>query len=315
MDALDAFRTLKVVRKRWVASVVRNLIQSQIDLTPDRVADPTFCAEILRAVSHFGQPVIVFGDSHSRVFRQTIGRRGGPIIPLNVLCGGGSASGLPNQASRSGYGTLITAAAAAIEDGKKQAGVRCPVLFTFGQVDMEFVESYRRLKAGLFDYDASEFARFSSDLAVSYADWVASLPLTDAVMVGINPPCLDDRHLQAAYLIQMQTYLPAGPAQEQDPFSDFPKMRFPDQLTRTRNHAAFNASLAAAAHARGLTYVDSFDTLLDASGRIAPKYACAFDGTWVKAGHKGKDIHIGGREALAIKARLLRDLLQAHRAL
>ena len=98
------------------ASLIRNLVQSAIDGNPDVVVEAEFWRGALPVLASVGTPIVVAGDSHSRVFRQTIPWRGGVITPINILCGGGSASGLPKPVSRSGYGARLTKAATAIQN-------------------------------------------------------------------------------------------------------------------------------------------------------------------------------------------------------
>jgi hypothetical protein len=312
---LEDIANLKIVNKRHVASLLRNLVQAKIDYDRSILKDEFFWTQALRVLSRLGHVALFFGDSHTRVFRQTIryGRRF--IIPLNILCGGGSASGLPNKNSRSGYGVLLEDCLKAIAQASQSTGVTAPLCFAFGQVDAEFVHTYRRLKRKELSFIDDEFKAFCRDVAPRYVAWVKEVAPQGAFIVGVNPPCLNDPFVHDAYLIQMQVYLRGGVAdvRDEDSFdsllADFDSLTFPDKKTRTGNHRTLNLCLQAEAQRLGVAYIDSFDRFLGSDGCISPRYASANEGGVLRPGVDGKDIHIGGRDALQIQAALAKKIL------
>src|SRR6185437_11761165 len=53
------------------------------------------------------RPFLLVGDSHSNLYRRSSVRATEWLTPIHVLCSAGSAQGLVNPASRSGYGDRI----------------------------------------------------------------------------------------------------------------------------------------------------------------------------------------------------------------
>jgi hypothetical protein len=306
-----------VVNKAHLASVLRNLVQAQIDYDTDCIKNTEFWVSTFEILSEIGTPIIFMGDSHSRLFRQTVKRRERITIPLDILCGGGSAIGLQNKQSRSGYGSLLAEVVRAINQAKTVQRLAVPLCFNFGQVDTEFVHTYRRLKNGQFDDTDAGFEEFCAHVAKSYVGWISELPTIDGVVVGINPPCLSDEYIVEAYLIQMQVYLQGGAVdiEKDDNFQSlapqFRKMRFPNKITRTKNHILFNKYLHTEAAARGFKYFDSVERLLGPSGCILPIYASAVQGIHDNIGADGKDIHIGGKYAMKIQGDLINRIGKA----
>lgn len=309
----------KTVYSKWhLASLLRNLIQAQIDYSRDIIKEKEFWGNVLKTLSLVGVPVVFFGDSHSRLFRQTIHGNGGIIIPINVLCGGGSAVGLPNGSSRSGYGSLLNAATKAIGEAEQARKYKVPVCFNFGQVDVEFVHTYRRLKRGDLRPGIAEFYEFCTEVSSSYIAWIRDLAALNTVVVGINPPCINDKYIFEAYLAQMQVYLGAGVADENrgEDFEalvpEFYKLQFSDKLSRTEEHRYFNDCLQKQARQHRVNYIDGFQDLIARSGCIDPKYAsAAYEGN-VVVGRDGKDIHIGGRSALKMQAKLVKRIVREY---
>lgn len=298
------------------ASLIRNLVQSAIDGNPDVVIEPAFWRGALTVLAKVGTPIVVAGDSHSRVFRQTIPWRGDVVTPINILCGGGSGSGLPKPVSRSGYGARLSKAAAAIQEARAVTGHRLPFAFGFGQVDVEFVFTYQSLKRRAFDFDEAGFEAFCDSVIAPFVAWVAELPGGDHPILGLHPPCIDDEFIREAYRAQMQTYIHAGVAdmKEGDTFenlmADFDRLVLPDKGRRTAHHRLFNDKLRAEAKRRDAIYFDDFDRYLGADGRIDPKFACASDGRMLEIGRKGVDIHIGEKYAMAMQARFAREIVE-----
>jgi hypothetical protein len=314
-DGLDGIARAHVFSNYHKASLLRNLLQSRIDADISITRRVDFWRDALATLAKVGRPLIVAGDSHSRLHRQTTATVRGRVTPLNILCGGGSAAGLPRPTSRSGYGELLRAAVGAIAEASAATGVRAPICFNFGQVDVEFVHTYRRARRREFGIVEGQFERFCESVVGAYIDWVAGLPPGEYAIFGVNPPCVDDDFLREAYRIQMQVYQGAGLAETGDGdladtfASDFASLALPDKRQRTRNHRLLNAHLAKRASDAKLAYFDSFDELLGPDGLVRPEYTFAFDGKRLSAGVHGVDIHIGGKGALHIKAKLARRAL------
>jgi hypothetical protein len=315
-EGLQKLADLNSINPRHKASVLRNLVQSQIDFNPAIIKSFQFCERVLAILARVGHPMIVIGDSHSRVYRQTIPWGKQTIIPINILCGGGSATGLPRRTSRSGYGAMLGDALGALSAVARVSTSPVPICFNFGQVDIEFVHTYQRIKHQQFVAADGSYESFREATTNNYLDWIATMPPASYFVLGVNPPCLDDDFIKAAYDIQMKVYVEARVADVSDGddfqciLSKLATLALPDKLQRTRDHRYFNAHLASAAKTRNLQYIDSFDLFLGADGCIDPKYACASDGTAVIVGRRGVDIHVGGKDALAIQAQLARRIFE-----
>lgn len=308
-DVLETISTLRILPTGFhKASIVRGLIQSRIDFDARCTHDPHFWTKSLAIIARLGRPMLVIGDSHSLIYRQTaVGPRGRLTIPLQMTCGGGSATGLSNRNSRSGYGAQIRKTALALDEARSSGSPPVNVLFTFGQVDVEFVHTYRRLRDKRHAFDEARFDAFCSDVVERYVDWVSTLGLGNAVLVGINPPCLDDDFIREGYILQMRSYLSSnivdGEAAAFDALvADVHLLELPCKARRTAQHRRFNDFLRETAERRGLFYIDRFSTMVGDNGSIKPIYACAGDG---QPGLSGRDIHVGGRYAAAEKAALM----------
>jgi hypothetical protein len=314
---LDTIAKEKIYNRNATASLLRNLIQAQVDFSYDVLKKAEFWENVFKTLFEIGAPMIFFGDSHSRLFRQTIQDWNHIIIPINILCGGGSAIGLANKNSRSGYGALLHLIVEAINEAKLRNNFKVPLCFNFGQVDVEFVHTYRRLKRKEFQQPSNaEFTEFCAQVVNSYVTWISNISPLDAVVVGINPPCINDEYIFEAYLAQMQVYLHAGVADENEGQSfealveDFKKLQLPNKRIRTHNHKLFNEHLQKEAEKHSISYIDGFQELMGPDGSISPKYAAAADGLDVVVGRDGKDIHIGGKYALKMQAQLTRRIFK-----
>lgn len=312
-DGLDAVARAPIWSRPHKGSLVRNLAQMAIDYRPDIVGETEFWRRALKALAKVGRPLVVAGDSHSRLFRQTIDAGGRPILPLNLLCGGGSASGLPRAQSRSGYGQRIAALARALGEAAQATRIRPTFALAFGQVDLEFVQTHQRIRRKEYTPDPAAFEAMAQGIAARYVDWVAAMPHVPCAVLGVNPPCIDDEFIRPAYLAQMQVYsagrvddVGSGPL-NQEFLDEFARISFADQRVRTHQHRLFNAALAARSGRAGIPYFDCFDDLLGQDGLIRPEVTFAADGYHLAAGHRGADIHIGGSGALAAKAKIARQ--------
>jgi hypothetical protein len=279
------------MREATRAGLVRNIIQSQIDCDEVAQCEPAWWTAALKTIVGRGAPVVVMGDSHSRIFRQTILEPDRRIMPLNLAFGGGSAIGMSRPASRSGYGARLTRAAKAIESAAAANGIEVPICLCLGQVDVEFVYTFRCLRDNSLKLNQSGFEAFCEEVAAAYVGWIRSLALERPMIFGINPPCVRDEMLVRAYNIQMRAYQGANIIDESGfdgIISRLPSMDLPDQRLRTENHRLFNRVLADAAHSNGIAYADDFDQLIGPDGLLQPCFSSSF---------VGNDIHVGGDQA------------------
>lgn len=225
--------------------------------------DPDAAAAMLAALGRQGAaPVVIVGDSHSRLYaqRDRQGRRW--LLPLLHLATGASARGLGRTHSRLGLGAAIRSVAG--------AAPKLPLLLVFGQVDVEFVFTFKRLASDPpAPRDATAFAAFAEEAASGYAAFAASLPAR-ATLAAIFPPALSDQAWRAGYL---NAHI-AGAHAELDIAilrERLQRADIADLPQRTAEHALFNRILAAEAATHGLGWLDVWDGLPMAAGAVSPE--------------------------------------------
>ncbi len=270
MDGLRALHALPARDRTQVSGVLAALADACLAR-----ADEPFTDMLDRVWPHLpalrrlgAHPYVLVGDSHSMLYRRSAAWDGTWLLPLHLCCTGGSAIGLMNPLSRSGYRLLIQSALQGIGQ-REDAGdtkARLPHLFQFGQVDLEFVHPFRRLAAGQHGFAPAEFEEFCHHSVTAYIGFLAELfprsqrPLAD--VLAVFPPALSDAALQSGY-VNGHVALLEG---EQDLDALARRLRgleWPDLASRTRMHAEYNATLTAAAAEAGFHVASDFAQLLD----------------------------------------------------
>lgn len=203
-------------------------------------------------------PVLVIGDSHSTHWVRRSARDGRWLLPLQQLHTGATARGLGRAASASGAGERAAATIAA---------TTWPVILKFGQVDLEFVYTYKRLD-GPKPYDPAHAEAFALAVAEAYAGWLAELPRRERVHVaGVFPPALSDAAWRTGYvnahIAQMH-----GPADLSDLSARLRAVEIPPLAERTRIHDLFNEALAESCDRLGLPWLDDAAAVRVAGGRV-----------------------------------------------
>jgi hypothetical protein len=228
----------------------------------------------IRELQQFGaRPFFIAGDSHSNQFRQPASRDGTWAVPIHLLCTAGSAAGLANPASRSGYGMHLRQVVQAIQSLPGADVI--PFLLQFGQVDIEFVHHFQRVRDNMPALDLDAYAAFCDRTADRYMAFVADL-FTPAnrrsvSIVSICPPVLSDAAWRGGYtngdIVWRETDLPLH-----DLSAGIRGLQIADLRQRTAIHARFNARLRAACEHHGFGYVDSFTPFLGQDGLADPRY-------------------------------------------
>jgi hypothetical protein len=235
------------------------------------IADRWSTIQVLR---QFGaRPFFIAGDSHSNQFRQAARRDGTWLLPIHLLCTGGSAAGLANPASRSSYGAHLRQAVQTIQS-LAGAGV-LPFLLQFGQVDIEFVHHFQRVRDKEPTLDLDAYAAFCDRTADRYvafvADMFAPVSRRSVSIVSICPPVVSDAAWQAGYengdVVRRETDL-----SPHDLSAGIRGLQIANLRQRTDIHARFNARLRVACEQHGFGYVDSFTPFLGQDGLTDPRY-------------------------------------------
>lgn len=224
-----------------------------------------------RLVGLGARPYAVIGDSHSQLLvRRSRQADGQWLAPLWWLETGASARGLGRPDARSGAGARVCLALRKALDMPDTV-----ILLKFGQVDVEFVQVFKRLEAGRTVFDLVDFHAFAEELVGRYVAFVAdAVPPQDRARVrlcSLFPPALSDAAWRGGY-VNAHIAQVHGPMDGADLSSRLAGLEMPDLAARTALHAHVNAALAEAAAAEGFTSYDDFALFLGAGDVVDPVY-------------------------------------------
>lgn len=273
--------TVSAAQRRLVANLLYNQCRSARDLESGTVLE-----RLVRTTQRMPiQPFLVIGDSHSDAY--ALPRDDGErfYVPFHVACTGGSAIGLGNPASKSGYAQKI---ARFLERHADLIRTHCiPCFMKFGQVDVEFVWTFRRARERVAEWSFDDFERFAEESAAAYARFAGEMAerfgLHDFLrMCSVFPPCLSDEAWLSGYIDAHVGFLETESALD-ELVAQVKTLRIPNLFERTRQHALWNALLMRHCARLGLLYVDDFTRMVGTSGVV--------DAALV-AGHSGRDHHL-----------------------
>lgn len=223
------------------------------------------------------RPLVVIGDSHAMLYLSEDVLRSASLLPVPFLCTGASARGLGNPASRGRAGERIAARLVELEGDLGAAAI----LLKFGQVDLEFVHDYRRIRDGGRPFDLAEATAFAEESVRRYVDFLAGLARrtrAPLVVTAALPPALSDEALRAGYLNAHIAELHAN-LDVEALRQALQALDMPDWKTRTQLAAVFNRTLAVACDAAGLIFYDDFTPLVGDDGVIDPALIAWHGGT------------------------------------
>lgn len=299
ISALEAFPLDSPASRLLLVNLMLNRIWS------DRLpldAGQGVCADFLVACRRKAiRPLLMIGDSHCQAYLLPQEARGSVYIPLQMVCHGGSAAGLANPGSKSGFGGSITRFFDAHGDMIREFELPC--FFKFGQVDAEFVWVFKRAQQQETGWSIAGFEAFAGSAVTRYVDFLEQLStahdLVDRVRVfSIFPPTLSDASWREGYINARIGRLESDLAR--DVLSEkVRQLSIPTQRERTRLHAVWNALVMQECAHRGLLYVDDFQMLLDHRGLVDSAYT---------AGHDGSDHHL----AVAAMGGVARDIFERY---
>ena len=241
----------------------------------------TVCSELLGLADLGCRPYLVMGDSHSDRYCR-FGTRGHHWLgPVHLSCSAGSARGLGNPRSRSGYGSLIRRNVASLV----QRDIDIPMIVQFGQVDTEFVSIFNRIKQGSRSFSMHEAQAFNLVTIGAFVgfmrDCVPSATRHRVNVASLFPPSLSDEKWAEGYINGHILSLEA--ANVADISARIRELEVPSFRQRTELHAHYNEHLERHCRREGFGFVDGFSPLLGENGLL--------DQRWI-AETQGADHHV-----------------------
>lgn len=224
------------------------------------------CAAAERARRFGARPILVFGDSHSRHYLRRSRQGDEFLLPIGVVKTGASARGLAAQASDpAGVARSIAAL--------RGSAHRLPMLFVFGQVDIEFIHAFKLAEAGVHEDRDEVFSSFMDETLDRYVRWLTTILTPDererAFLAPVFPPALADDCWSRGY---MNAQIARHSRLERSVLNArISAIRTPTLLRRTQRHGAFNRALRARAAHIGMKMLGDFDDLCE-GGVVAPVF-------------------------------------------
>lgn len=211
-------------------------------------------------------PAVIIGDSHCDFLLQAEAMLDGGIMPVPMMCRGASARGLGNAQSRAGYGAHIRQRLSLLG----LSILHRPVIFKFGQVDVEFLIDLQRIRAGETGYDDARARHFIAESVEKYVAFLIECrPLCAGRMIvmSIFPPALGDAAVRAGYINAHIAFLHADDNPEELKAA-LAALEHPDQKARTQLARYFNDLLRRHCAMHGIAMIDEFDALLGENGLV-----------------------------------------------
>lgn len=233
------------------------------------VETPEDVARLLReAERHGARAFLIAGDSHSALYVHRSRRQQEWLFPLHYLATAASARGLDRSESSLRHGEAIQHLLANLS----QTRLRIPVMFVFGQVDVEFVYMFKRLATDPpAAADAIPIEDFGAETIVSYITFARRMKNETGAeihLATIFPPALSDAAWRQGYLNANIALDHAGmpDAMVQERLARTEIATLP---VRTAQHGHFNERLTAAAKIAGLPTLDAASQLPKQDGVVS----------------------------------------------
>ncbi len=254
----------------WQAELARRATQAALSAIPANGTDLERLGDLL-AASPDHLPAIMIGDSHSAFLNQVPAMLSAGILPVPILCLGGSARGLQNANSRAQYGAHVRDRLARL--GK--AAQDRPVVFKFGQVDVEFLFDLKRVHDAATDYAPAAMRGFIDDSVERYVTYLMECRAVcqgRMVVMGNFPPTLGDETIRAGYVNAHIAFINREDDVEQLRAA-LAALDHPNLAERTAMARYWNLRLAENCERIGLSYLEEFDGLLGDDGMVHPELA------------------------------------------
>lgn len=223
------------------------------------------------------RPLVVVADSHGAFYLVEDVLRAADLLPAPLLCTGASARGLGNPNSHLRHAEIILRQLRNW-NGRLQDAV---VLLKFGQVDLEFVHDFRRIRAGVTRFDLAAAEAFAHECVELYAKLLGQLRAATPARLVVSsalPPALSDAAVRQGY-VNAHIAEAHGPADAETVAETLRRMEMPDQRVRTGLARTYNAALRETCTRLGLEFLDDFTPLLGPDGVIDPALVAWHGGT------------------------------------
>lgn len=269
---LAEMQTLRLTQwtEGWKAEIARRATGAALWTVDPSGGDMARFADLLTpSPDHI--PAIMIGDSHTAFLTQAPPMLASGVLPVPMICSGGSARGLHNPNSRAQFRAYIL-------NRLSRLGMMIlhrPVVLKFGQVDVEFLFDLKRVREGATAYIPAAMRQFVDETVDRYASFLADCRAACSgrlIVMAIFPPTLGDAAVRAGYVNAHIAFL----NQEDDVDhlrAALGGLEHPDLAERTAVARYWNARLAEACARMALPYLEEFDALLGEDGVIHPELA------------------------------------------
>lgn len=252
----------------------------------------------------------VTGDSHSEQLAPSGARGDQWLLPILMLCTAGSARGLGNPESKSGYGQYLQQAMTAI--AALPGALDVPILIQFGQVDIEFVHHFQRVRDGRHALDLDEYRQFCATTVERYIGFLTMLfppeRRASVFVFSVFPPVLSDDAWRAGEvngdIVWRETEIPRNLLQ-----LGLTRLHIADLRQRTGIHTHYNDLLRNACEQHSFHFIDVFTPFLGPDGLADLRY--------VVPEARGREHHLDSRQSYIVLATVvwaIMDWLAASRA-
>lgn len=250
------------------AEVADGLLQAAIRQSTDVSKIQTYLGLHKNLFDEDIRIIFVIGDSHTDVYRSSFHREDKLIVPVQLKCTAGSAAGLGNPNSVSGYGKVILGWLSQIFESNVFDGI--PILFKFGQVDTEFVFTYKRAKGLQIQHSEQEYEKFVRQSVKRYVTFLKrAIPKHQRYRVDVStigPPILADEYIRDGGYFSSEIASREAFDEAQELHRRLSLLQYPDLQSRTKMHALFNSALINAVRPLGFGISDDFTPCVGPDG-------------------------------------------------
>ena len=248
-------------KAQLLADVGRNMLRELAQPWGAAIAERW--ATISGLMPHGVRPYFIAGDSHSSHYAIAEAHGSEWLLPIHMLCHAGSARGLGNPSSTTGYGEQLRQS---VDDIRSLPGTRdLPFLIQFGQVDIEFVHHFHRIRDNRRKLDLEAYRWFCAETVTRYMTYLTSLfepaQRGNIFVISVFPPALSDQAWRHGHLNDVVVRVETGMTQ-QEMAAGIRTLEVANLQQRTEMHEYCNELLRNACGSHGFGFVDGFTPFL-----------------------------------------------------